>query len=91
MIGAAPTARKIELLYFAALKERAGTDRETLLLEPEVRDVRGLSRWLERHRPALAGGVLAQVRFAVDEELVTLDRELHDGAVVALLPPLSGG
>jgi molybdopterin converting factor subunit 1 len=91
MIGAAQAARKIELLYFAALKDRAGMERETLLLDPEVRDVRGLARWLERHRPALADGVLSQVRFAVDEELVTLDRELHDGAVVALLPPMSGG
>jgi molybdopterin synthase sulfur carrier subunit len=78
------------LLYFAAIRERMGLSSEELVLPEEVRDVRSLSRFLEASRPALRG-VLASVRFAVGDEFVELDRVLDANAVVALIPPVSGG
>jgi len=80
----------IRLLYFAALRERMGVSTEEIELPEDVRDVRGLARYLEASRPPLTG-VLASVRFAVGDEFVELDRALEPGAVVALIPPVSGG
>lgn len=84
------TERKIAVLYFAALRDRMGIEREELTLGPDVVDVGGLARWLEAHRPALTGA-LGSVRFAVDTEFAAPERALEDGAEVALLPPLAGG
>ena len=84
------TGRPIRLRYFAAIRERMGIASEELVLPDEVRDVRSLSRYLEASRPALRG-VLASVRFAVGDEFADLDRVIDAGAVVALIPPVSGG
>lgn len=82
--------RPIQLLYFAALRERMGLASEELPLPDGVRDVRALAGFLEASRPALTG-VLASVRFAVGDEFVDLDRKLEGGEVVGLIPPVSGG
>jgi molybdopterin converting factor subunit 1 len=82
--------RPIQVLYFAALRERMGRASEDLELPDGVRDVRALAQFLETSRPALTG-VLGSVRFAVGDEFVDLDRELAAGDVVALIPPVSGG
>jgi molybdopterin synthase sulfur carrier subunit len=78
------------VLYFAAIRERMGLASEELLLPEEVRDVRSLARYLEASRPALRG-VLASVRFAVGDEFAEPDRVIDAHAVVALIPPVSGG
>lgn len=90
MNGLRRPERKIAVLYFAALRERMGIEREELTLDPDVVDVGGLARWLEAHRPGLKGA-LGSVRFAVDTEFAAPERALEDGAEVALLPPLAGG
>jgi molybdopterin converting factor subunit 1 len=82
--------RRIQLLYFAALRERMGTAAEDVDLPDEVMDVRALRAWLEATQPKLRG-VLGSVRIAVDDEFAALDRPLSGGEVVALLPPVSGG
>jgi molybdopterin converting factor subunit 1 len=82
--------RPIQLLYFAALRERMGLTSEELELPEGVHDVRALARFLEASRPALAG-VLGSVRFSVGDEFVELDRALTGGEVVGLIPPVSGG
>jgi molybdopterin synthase sulfur carrier subunit len=85
-----PAPRPINLLYFAALRERMGMASELVELPAEVRDIGQLSAFLEASRPALKG-VLASVRFAVGDEFVTSERMLEPGDVVALIPPVSGG
>lgn len=82
--------RPIRVLYFAAIRERMGLSSEELVLPEDVRDVRSLSSFLEASRPMLRG-VLASVRFAVGDEFVELDRVIDAHAVVALIPPVSGG
>jgi len=84
------SGRPIQLLYFAALRERMGIASEAIELPEDVRDLRDLARFLEASRPALTG-LLASVRFAVGDEFADLDRALEPGAVVALIPPVSGG
>jgi molybdopterin converting factor subunit 1 len=82
--------RPIELLYFAALRERMGTGSERIELPDGVDDVGRLVAFLEASRPALRG-VLGGVRFAVGDEFVGRERKLAAGDVVALIPPVSGG
>ncbi len=81
---------QIQLLYFAALRERMQSAGETVLLPNEVTTVASLGSWLERERPRLRGALTA-VRYAVGDEFATAQQELRAGDVVALLPPVSGG
>jgi molybdopterin synthase catalytic subunit len=82
--------RRITVLYFAAVRERLGREREELELPAEIRDVQGLSAWLERVHPPLAGA-LERCRFAVGEELRLPTHPVQGGDVVAVIPPVSGG
>jgi sulfur-carrier protein len=82
--------RRIKLLYFAALKERLGRESDELELPAEVARVADLAGFLPTFRPLLAGA-LGGVRIAVGDEFASPDRELVEGDVVALLPPVSGG
>ena len=91
------TVKKIELLFFASLRERLGTARESLVLPAGVGTVADLRAHL-----ASRGGVWAEVftppatgrdtlRAAVAQDLATLDTPLAEGAEVAFFPPVTGG
>lgn len=80
----------IEVLYFAAIRERMGLESERIELPDNVETVGRLVAFLEASRPALRG-VLGSVRFAVGDEFVSFERRLAPGDVVALIPPVSGG
>jgi molybdopterin converting factor subunit 1 len=83
-------ARRVTVLYFAAVRERLGRDREELVLPPEIADLGAFSAWLERTHPTLKG-TLAQCRFAVGEEFRKSSHALAAGDVIAVIPPMSGG
>jgi molybdopterin converting factor subunit 1 len=83
-------ARRVTVLYFAAVRERLGRDREELDLPAEIADVGALSAWLESTHPSLKGR-LAQCRFAVGEEFRKSTHALQAGDVIAVIPPVSGG
>lgn len=79
----------VQVLFFATLKERAGTQRTSVDL-PEQAKVADLKSLLAEKYPGLLpamGTVLVSVNqeFAFDEE------PLPQGAEVALFPPVSGG
>ncbi len=77
------------LLYFAAARERAGTDRETAELPEGATAAQALVRAVELH-PALAP-IAQHLRLAVDKSFARPEQVLRDGAEVALIPPVSGG
>jgi molybdopterin converting factor subunit 1 len=80
---------RIKVRLFARAKDLAGTD----ILNVEVKSgacVAELSRCLEEQTPAL-GTLLRQSAWAVDQEFAGMTTLLHDGAEVAVLPPVSGG
>jgi molybdopterin converting factor subunit 1 len=81
---------RVTVLYFAAVRDLVGMSEEAIELPSSVRAVDALARSLEERHPTLAGR-LGQVRFAVNEELVSLDCALGDGDVVAVIPPVAGG
>jgi len=81
----------IEVLYFAWLRERAGTPRETVetrapTVAALVEELKGRS---EGH--ALAFSDLRAVRVAVDQKLAALDASLVGAREVAFFPPMTGG
>jgi sulfur-carrier protein len=78
---------QIHLTYYASLRERRGTDRETM-------EVRSASlRDLYRTLAGAYGFSYAeeQIRPAVNDELGPWDRPLRDGDRVVFVPPVSGG
>ena len=80
----------MSVLYFAALRDLAGTGEERVKLPCLPCSVETLLHTLTERHQALAGR-LQSVRVAVDEEFAELSRELTGGEVVALIPPVSGG
>ena len=81
----------IEVLYFAWLRERIGTNRERV--ETSAATVRDLIADLiardEAH--ALAFADLASLRVALDQQLASFDAPLAGVREVAFFPPMTGG
>ena len=82
---------KIQLRYFAALREALGPGETLELAAPAtVAQVRDLL--IERggaHAAALARG--RAVRAALNQAMVAESAELADGAELAFFPPVTGG
>ncbi|MDO4683552.1 MAG: molybdopterin converting factor subunit 1 [Lautropia sp.] len=88
---------KIRVLYFASLRERLGTEAETIDLPAGIGTVGELRQWL-----LARGGVWADalarpdsgrdlIRAAVSQQMATADTPLADGVEVAFFPPVTGG
>jgi molybdopterin synthase sulfur carrier subunit len=81
----------IEVRYFAWLRERIGTNRETV--ETDSATVAGLVEELvarsEGH--ALAFADRQSLRVALDQELAGFDAPLAGVREVAFFPPMTGG
>ena len=84
---------KIEILYFAYLREQLGFDSEEAQLPTDVRTVGALRDWLigkgEPYASAFAN--LKRIRAALNEELASDDAAIKEGDVVAFFPPVTGG
>ena len=84
---------KLELRFFASLREALGTSQETIEILEEVKTVSQLRAhliarggvWAE----ALAEGKL--LRCALNQTMVDANSALKDGAEVAFFPPVTGG
>jgi MoaE-MoaD fusion protein len=79
----------ITVLFFATLKDRAGTNRQELELPAEA-TVADLKSILIEHFPAVKP-LLANTLVSVNKNYSFDDDKIPDGAEVALFPPVSGG
>lgn len=88
---ASPAPRRLDLRYFAWLRERIGTGSETV--ETEAMTVAALIDDLRTRDEAYAYAFsdLASIRAAVDQELVPLDASIAEAREVAFFPPMTGG
>jgi len=77
---------RVQLRFFAALRERFGTGEERALRAGTT--VGALWESLVREQPAIGR---LRVRFAVNERYVEPSHELAEGDEVAFFPPVSGG
>jgi molybdopterin synthase catalytic subunit len=80
---------KVNVLFFATLKERAKTNRLTLEFDGEA-TVADLKARLAELSPELAPA-LPTALVSVNREFAFATDPLHDGDEVALFPPVSGG
>jgi len=83
----------VKLLYFAWVRQLAGTSEETLALPASVATVRALAA----HLAARGGGFAeafgdpARLRAAVNREHVGFDSPVTDTDEIAFFPPVTGG
>ena len=80
---------EVDVLFFARARELAGRSSARIAL-PEGSGVREAAEKLRAEYPRLAGA-LSACRFSVNEEFVGEDHGLSPGAVLGVLPPVSGG
>ncbi|KEK24524.1 molybdopterin converting factor subunit 1 [Bacillus gaemokensis] len=76
----------IQVLLFAHLQEEAGTS--ALKIDGGNITVTELKEILTKEHHL---AVSEQVMVAVNEEYANADDKIHDGDIVALIPPVSGG
>jgi MoaE-MoaD fusion protein len=80
----------VDIHYYAAARDLAGTDRERLpMAEASLSQAALLSLVSTRH-PKLAPH-LPRMRLAINDMVVGADAAVRDGDEVALLPPVAGG
>ena len=78
---------EVKVLYFASLRDAAGTAEETV--RTPAADAAGLYAWLQaRHGFALPR---ERLRVAIDGAFAQWSAPLRDGCEVAFIPPVSGG
>jgi molybdopterin synthase sulfur carrier subunit len=84
---------KLQLRYFASIRETLGLDQEAIELPMDIRTVDDLRAHLR-----LRGGIWSEVlgegkvlRCALNHQMVNASTELIDGAEVAFFPPVTGG
>jgi molybdopterin synthase catalytic subunit len=80
---------KVDVLYFAVLRERIQLDHETVEL-PAGASVRDARAEIAARHPSVAA-LLPAVQLAVNRVVAADTRALADGDEVALLPPVAGG
>jgi molybdopterin synthase sulfur carrier subunit len=84
---------KLQVLYFARLREALQCAQEQVEVPVEVCSVGALRAWLcargGRWPEALADG--GRARAAVDKRMAGEDAALSDGTEVAFFPPVTGG
>jgi molybdopterin synthase catalytic subunit len=79
----------VTVRLFASVRELVGARTVSMQLDDGAR-VSELKRRFGEAYPAVEP-LLKTLVFAVDDEFVAFDETLHDGAEVALIPPVSGG
>jgi molybdopterin synthase catalytic subunit len=82
-------ALRVNVLYFAILRERLGIERETLDLPPGA-DVRAARAEIASRHPDIAS-LLPRVATAVNQAIAPETQPLANGDELALIPPVAGG
>jgi sulfur-carrier protein len=84
---------KVTLLYFASLREAVGTNREALVLPASVTTVASLIEFLVQRGPQWREALRLSkgMKCALNQEVVSVDTVLTDGAEIAFFPPVTGG
>ncbi len=80
---------KVTVRFFALCKERTGTKRVEFDF-PDGADKNTLVEKLNFRFPALQD-MLPQTVFAINNEYVMHNFEMHEGDEINLIPPVSGG
>lgn len=78
----------VTIKYFAVLKESAACDHENIKI---VKNTTAENLFEHLRTKYCFPLHLKDVRVAINDEFSTLETQLHDGDIVAFIPPVSGG
>ena len=84
---------KIELKYFASVRETLGLSQETVDLPPSIATIGDVRAWL-RTRGDVWADTLAEgraLRMACNHQMTDASARVTDGCEVAFFPPVTGG
>jgi sulfur-carrier protein len=84
---------KVQIKYFASLRETLSTSVEELNLPVDVKSIGDLRSYLMA-RSELWSNALSQeksIRIALNHEMISENALLADGVEVAFFPPVTGG
>ena len=84
---------KIQLRFFASVREKLGKSEELVSLPAEVKTVGDVRLWLIA-RGEVWAEVLAEgraLRMAYDQQMTDAATPIADGGEVAFFPPVTGG
>lgn len=84
---------KVQLLYFAWVREKAGLGAEQIELPTELKSVADLIQWQKRRTPQFGEAFADEsaIRVALDQEHVSNDTPLAGAREIAFFPPVTGG
>jgi len=82
---------KLQLLYFAAVRDRLGREGESMVLPDGISVAAALDALVRRYEDRDFAGMVNRLQIAVNRNVVTREHPLCDGDEVALLPPVAGG
>lgn len=84
---------KLELRFFASLREALGVSQESVTIPAEVKTIAELRGYLAQRNDVWAE-VLDKnkvIRCALNQQMVDAGTLLQNGAEIALFPPVTGG
>ncbi|WP_299227663.1 molybdopterin converting factor subunit 1 [Sulfurihydrogenibium sp.] len=79
---------KVKVLYFSQVKDKIGKNEEEI--EFEGKTLKDLVDVLAKKYPDIKD-ILKRSMFAVNESYETMDYNLQDNDMIAIIPPVSGG
>ena len=84
---------KLELRFFASLREGLGLSGESVTTPPEVKTIADLRGYLAQRGNPWAEVLVSTrvIRCALNQEMVADSTLLVEGAEVAFFPPVTGG
>jgi len=80
---------RITIKFFAILRDVAGTSEMSCDFSSGL-SAAEITNQLQESMPGI-GRHRRMIAYAVNEQFVSPDTQLHDGDVLALIPPVSGG
>lgn len=79
---------KVKVLYFSQVKDKVGKNEEEIKFERKT--LKDLIDALVNKYPDIKD-ILKRSMFAVNESYETMDYNLQDNDMIAIIPPVSGG
>ena len=82
---------KLQLRYFASLRDTLGCAAETLQVPADITHTGELRDWLMLQPGRAALGQVKNLRCALNQDLSDFNAPLQEGDEVAFFPPVTGG
>lgn len=84
---------RIQLRFFASVREKLGTSQEIVTLPDHVQTVGDVRAWLHERGGAWADALAEgrALRMACNQEMTDAAARLSEGCEVAFFPPVTGG